>query len=191
MAPDTVIETDRLTLRKWRDADRAAMHAMGRDPEVMRWLGELQSREESDAGIDRCIACGEQHGHCFWVLERKEDGAFLGFCGIKRVKDDGIEPDPGTPEIGWRLRRDAWGHGYAKEAAIASLDYAFDRLGVDFVTAFTVPGNTASWGLMERLGMTRREVLDYWNPDWSPQLGKGIVYRITPDEWAQKRKEFA
>ncbi|MCA1749908.1 MAG: GNAT family N-acetyltransferase [Sphingomonadales bacterium] len=163
---------------------------MGRDPEVMRWLGALQSRAESDAMIDRCIACDEEHGHCFWALERKSDGALLGFCGIKRVKDDGIEPDPGTPEIGWRLRSDAWGKGYAKEAAVASMDYAFDRTGADFVTAFTVPGNSASWGLMERLGMTRRADLDYWNPEWSPKLGKGIVYRITPAEWTRKRKEL-
>lgn len=187
----TAFETERLILRSWRDEDRGPFHLMCSAPEVMRWLGALPNREESDAGIDRCIACDKEFGHCFWAIELKSDGAFLGFCGIKRVKDDGIEPDPGTPEIGWRLRRDAWGQGYAREAAIASMDYAFDRIGADFVTAFTVPGNKASWGLMERLGMTRREDLDYWNPEWSPKLGKGIVYRITPEAWAGKRKEFA
>lgn len=191
MGNDTVIETERLILRHWRDADREPFHAMSRDPDVMRYLGELQSREESDAGIDRCIGYQEAYGHTFWALERKEDNALLGFCGIKQVRDDGIEPDPGTPEIGWRLRRDAWGQGYAKEAAIAAMDYAFGTLDAEFVTAFTVPGNEGSWGLMERLGMERREDLDYWNPDWSPRLGKGIVYRITPEAWAEKRKEFA
>ncbi len=63
-------------------------------------------------------------------------------------------------EVGWRLREDAWGQGYAKEAAIASLDFAFDTLGADRVVAITFPGNEASWGLMERLGMTRRPELD-------------------------------
>ena len=185
------IETERLILRGWREADREPFFRMCSDPAVMRWLGPLPTREECDAGIDRLIACERDHGHTFWVVERKADGELLGFCGIKRVKDDGIEPDPGTPEIGWRLRRDAWGQGYAKEAAIASMNHAFDTFGADFVTAFTVPGNSASWGLMERLGMQRREDLDYWNPEWSPDLGPGIVYRITGEEWAAKRKEFA
>ena len=62
-------------------------------------------------------------------------------------------------EVGWRFREDAWGQGYAKEAAIATLDAAFKRFGAEGVVALTVAGNTGSWGLMERLGMRRREEL--------------------------------
>ena len=120
-------------------------------------------------------------------MESKDDGELLGFCGLKRI-DRACIPDVGTPEIGWRLREDAWGRGYAKEAAVASLDYGFDILGMDFITALTLPGNTASWGLMERLGMNRREDLDFYDAEeWGPKVGTEIVYRIDRDEWAANR----
>jgi RimJ/RimL family protein N-acetyltransferase len=87
----------------------------------------------------------------------------------------------GEYEIGWRLREDAWGRGYAKEAAIASLDHAFGQLGAERVVALTVEGNGPSWGLMERLGMKRRPDLDYEGPEWAE--GTVIVYLIRREEW--------
>ena len=105
----------------------------------------------------------EERGFTFWAVERKADGELLGFCGLKLADTPG-SPIEGMHEIGWRLREDAWGQGYAKEAAIASLDFAFDALGAERVVAITFPPNEASWGLMERLGMTRRPELDYDDP---------------------------
>ncbi len=186
------LETERLVLRDWRDADRAPMFAhLNSQPDVMRWLFGTKDRAASDAMIDRLTGWQMRDGHTFWALERREDAALLGFCGLKRVESDGGEPDPGTLEIGWRLRADAWGRGYAREAAVASMNHAFDSYDEDFLSAFTVKSNTPSWGLMERLGMTRRADLDYWQDDWGPELGHGIVYRITRAQWAAKRKEFA
>jgi RimJ/RimL family protein N-acetyltransferase len=104
----------------------------------------------------------------------------LGFCGIK-VADDAGSPVEGEPEIGWRLREDAWGQGYAREAATASLDHAFTGLGAERVVALTVEGNAPSWGLMRRLGMTRRADLDYEGPEWAE--GRVIVYMLRRDEW--------
>lgn len=86
-------------------------------------------------------------------------------------------------EIGWRLREDAWGHGYAKEAASASLDLAFERFAADEVIALTVDGNRPSWGLMIRLGMRRREDLDFDNVDFDPESGRIIVYSIARSNW--------
>lgn len=187
----TIIETERLLLRNWRDEDRAEMfEQLNSQPAVMEHMGGLLDREETDAGVDRCIACQKEYGHSFWALERKSDGMFLGFCGIKRVNDE-TAPDRGTPEIGWRMREEAWGQGYAKEAAIASLNYGFDKLGFAFVSAFTTSANTPSWGLMERLGMTRRADLDFYDPKWGPIVGPEIVYRIEAREWTGKRRQFA
>jgi RimJ/RimL family protein N-acetyltransferase len=87
--------------------------------------------------------------------------------------------------VGWRLREDAWGKGYAKEAATASLDFAFERLGAERVVSLTVIGNEPSWGLMERLGMTRRPDLDYEGPSWADT--PVIVYVMEKDEWAKAR----
>ena len=85
--------------------------------------------------------------------------------------------------MGWRLREDAWGKGYAKEAAIASLDLAFDRFDSDEVIALTVKRNTPSWGLMERLGMERREDLDFEDAAFDPDDATIIVYSISKEDW--------
>ncbi|MGP1283918.1 MAG: GNAT family N-acetyltransferase [Parasphingopyxis sp.] len=186
-----IIETERLILRDWRDADREPMYAhVNSRPNVMRYLLGVQTRAKTDEMIDKLIRWQRDHGHTFWAVERKEDGELLGFCGLKKVDDDGVLPDPGTVEIGWRLREDAWGKGYAREAAVASMNHAFDAFDPDFVTAFTVRGNEGSWRLMERLGMERRTDLDHWYDEWGPELGHGIVYRIDRGRWAAKRREF-
>jgi RimJ/RimL family protein N-acetyltransferase len=93
----------------------------------------------------------------------------------------------GEFEVGWRFREDAWGKGYAKEAAVASLDAGFGQFGAQQIIALTVTGNTASWGLMQRLGMRRREDLDYPDDRFEGELRDTIVYSITRDEWASTR----
>ena len=122
-------------------------------------------------------------GHTFWVVERKEDGVILGFCGLKRCNQAG--GPIGEMEVGWRLREDAWGKGYAKEAAAAALDLAFGRFGADRVIALTVEPNEASWGLMKRLGMQRREDLDFANSDFGADTI--IVYSIERETWERYR----
>lgn len=157
-----MIETARLIVRPWRDSDRAPFAEMGRDPEVMATLGPLMTREQSDAGVDRMLAHQATHGFCFWAIERKDDGAFLGFCGLKA---DAPAPHlEGEIEAGWRLRRDAWGKGYAREAAQASLAWGFANLAHPRIIAITTPGNIRSWGLMERLGMRRLADGDFDHP---------------------------
>ena len=175
-----MIETERLLLRDWRDGDDALLHQHCNTPAVMRWLGGVKSREYMSATAERLASWQPLHGHTFWVVERKADGAFLGFCGIKIANDPG-SPVEGEFEAGWRFREDAWGQGYAKEAAIASLDAAFGRLGAERVVALTVDGNRPSWGLMERLRMTRRPDLDYVGAEWAE--GMVIVYMIGREEW--------
>ena len=176
-----MIETERLILRNWREEDVEPFNRHTNTPAVMRWLGGVQT----EAGIGKMIREAlmrwqEERGFTFWAVERKADGELLGFCGIKIANTPG-EPVEGMHEVGWRLREDAWGQGYAREAAIASLDYAFERLGAERVIAITFPGNAASWGLMERLGMTRRAELDFDDPRF-PDLNPTIVYDIRPGE---------
>jgi RimJ/RimL family protein N-acetyltransferase len=176
-----MIETERLCLRNWTMADVEPFVRHTNHDAVMRWLGGVKTPEQLENVVrDRFVAWQEQRGHTFWVVERKVDGAFLGFCGLK-IADDAGSPVEGEVEIGWRLREDAWGQGYAREAAAASLDFAFDALAAPRVVALTVEGNTASWGLMERLGMTRRRDLDYHGPDWAE--GIVIAYMIGREEW--------
>lgn len=158
-----MIGTERLILRPWRDEDREPFFTMSRDPEVMEYLGPLaETRADSDPGVDRIIAIQAERGHCFWALERRDDGAFLGFCGLKICLDPC--PVEGDVEIGWRLRRDAWGQGYAREAAEASLAWGWANLDAPRIIAMTAAVNRRSAGLMRRLGMTRRPNLDFDHP---------------------------
>ena len=105
-----MIETERLILRAWRDEDRTPFAEMGRSPAVMAQLGPLMNREQSDAAVDRMRAYQRERGYCFWAIERRDDARFLGLCGLK---PGAIGPLVGEIEIGWRLREDAWGQGYA------------------------------------------------------------------------------
>lgn len=172
-----MIETDRLLLRRWRDADAVPFHAMGQDAEVMRYLGPPMSMEECRAAIRRQNTMADVEGSCFWAMERRADGAFLGFCGIKPGPEG--TPIAGRPEIGWRLARHAWGQGLAREAASACLNDAWRR-NVRQVWAITVAANTRSWGLMIRLGMGRVDNGDFDHPalpDGHP-LRRHLCYTI-------------
>ncbi len=124
------IETERLLLRDWRDTDIAPFVRHTNTPAVMRWLGGVQAEAELESVVrDRLMRWQAERGFTFWAVERKADGALLGFCGLK-IADTPGAPIEGAHEVGWRLREDAWGQGYAKEAAIASLDFAFGTLEV-------------------------------------------------------------
>ncbi|HEX8642673.1 MAG TPA: GNAT family N-acetyltransferase [Allosphingosinicella sp.] len=175
------IDTPRLVLRGWREEDKEPFFRHTNTESVMRWLGGVKTREFLDGAIDKFAAWQAERGFTFWAVERKEDAALLGFCGLKRADDAG-SPVEGEIEIGWRLREDCWGRGYAKEAAIASLDFAFERVGAERVVALTVEGNGPSWGLMERLGMTRRPDLDYGGVSWAE--GPIVIYSIAREEWS-------
>lgn len=157
-----MIGTRRLLLRRWRAADAEPFHAMSRDPAVMRTIGPLLSRGESDAAIARQNEQLDRHGCCFWALERRADGAFIGFCGVQPGRAG--TPIGGELEIGWRLARAEWGRGYAREAAQASLRWAWANTRLPRVIAVTTPGNARSRGLMERLGMARLADGDFDHP---------------------------
>ncbi len=176
-----MIETERLLLRDWRDEDVDAFVHHTNTPAVMRWLGGVKPDEVMRAIMfDRIVRWQRERGFTFWAVERKADGELLGFCGIK-IGDDVTSPIEGEYEVGWRLREDAWGQGYAREAAAASIGYAFERLGAERVVALTVEGNAPSWGLMKRLGMVRRPDLDYAGADWAE--GPVIVYEMRREQW--------
>jgi RimJ/RimL family protein N-acetyltransferase len=169
-----MIETERLVLRSWRDADIEPFWAMACDPAVMRYLPPL-TRAEKEAAVGRMMAMQVEHGHCFWAIECKADRRFLGFCGVAPPRSPTFEY-----EIGWRLASDVWGQGYAREAAEASLEWVWHHLDTDTVVAITTRDNARSWGLMERLGMMRRPEEDFDHPDLAEgdPLRPHVLYRI-------------
>lgn len=160
--PPFELSTRRLRLRAWRESDRDPFSVINRDPEVMEHFPALLSREESDGFVDRNIAGQERSGFCFWALEVAETGEFIGFTGLAEPHFDAhFTP---TVEVGWRLARPAWGHGYASEAARAAVVHGFDHLGLDEIVSFTVTGNIRSQRVMARLGMSHDPDDDFDHP---------------------------
>ncbi|QIQ87498.1 GNAT family N-acetyltransferase [Erythrobacter sp.] len=180
-------ETTRLVLRDWCEADWDEFFRLTDTPAVMRWLGGPLGAEGRRLQRERVTTCRARNGFCFWVVERLADGGhlageMLGFCGLKRADAPGSSIADEF-EVGWRFREDSWGRVYAKEAALAALDLAFGTFEADEVFAITVPDNTASWGLMIRLGMERRPELDYDDTRFTGAMRRQILYSITRDQW--------
>jgi RimJ/RimL family protein N-acetyltransferase len=176
----TELVTQHLCLRPWRAADRAPFAAINAEPAVQRYLSP-SNRARSDAWLDEIDRQFAAEAWGFWAVEERATETLIGLCGLAPVPWDAFF----TPavEIGWRLSTPWQGRGLAREAAAAVLDFAFGRLGLERVVAFTVPANTASWGLMERLGMRRLGAFDHPDlPDGDP-LRPHIAYEITAQSW--------
>ena len=162
MAELAGLRTERLLLRCWRPADRAPFAAMNADPEVMEHFPAALTRAESDAFIDRIEAGFEARGFGLWAVQVTATGEFIGFTGLSVPGFDA----PFTPavEIGWRLRRRSWGHGYAAEAARRVLASGFTDHGLAEVVSFTSAGNVRSQSVMRRIGMIHDPAGDFDHP---------------------------
>ena len=173
------LETERLILRDWRVEDIDDFHRLGSDPEVMATLGPLMSRDETAVVIGRFQERANRYGHTLWAAERREDSRVLGFIGAQR---GAIPQIAGELEIGWRLARDAWGHGYATEGAKATVDWLAENRPGEPVVAITARINARSQAVMERLGMTYRPERDFDHPSIAEgdPLRPHVVYILSP-----------
>jgi RimJ/RimL family protein N-acetyltransferase len=164
----------RVLLRQWRDEDRDPFAALNADPEVMRHFPSTMSREQSDAMVDWASGLIEERGWGLWAVEVVGGAPFIGFVGLNEPR---FMPD--TVEVGWRLAREHWGHGYATEAAREAVRFGFEELGLDEIVAFTVPANTRSRRVMERLGMTHDPADDFDHPNVPDgPLKRHVLYRL-------------
>lgn len=156
------LRTERLLLRSWRPEDREPFADLNADAQVMEHFPSTLTRADSDAFVDRIEQHFDEHGFGPWAVEA--EGSFVGFAGllIPRFHASWMDArEQPVVEVGWRLRRSAWGHGYATEAALASLRYAFAILGRREVVSFTVVGNGRSRAVMERVGMRLLTTYDH------------------------------
>jgi RimJ/RimL family protein N-acetyltransferase len=126
-AVTSVIHTERLVLREWRETDKQPYALLNADPEVMRHFPSQLSREQSDEMVDRMAAAWEQRGFGLWAAERVDTHQFIGFIGLSMPgwHVDGLTP---CVEVGWRIDSQHWGHGFAPEGARAALEYAFEHV---------------------------------------------------------------
>ena len=158
------LETPRLTLRRWQEADRATFAQMNADSIVMHYFAAPYTREQSDEAIDRYLAAFDREGFSFFATIERDTGAFIGTIGLQTMRD--VVPNLPQPavEIGWRLTQSAQGKGLATEGARTIVDFAFNKLGLNEVVAITALPNRPSRRVMEKLGMTHRPELDFDHP---------------------------
>ncbi len=186
-AAGPVVTTARLVLRPFEDVDRAPFFDLNTHPLVVESLGSSPTRAESDAMIERFTDEMDREGWGLWAVTEAdaEVGAgaqgpvtpFVGMVGLHRVRAE--LPCAPAIEIGWRLHPDHWGHGYATEAAAASLRFGFEEAGLAEIVAFTTTRNTRSQAVMTRIGMRRDAAGDFDHPavpEGSP-LRRHVLYR--------------
>ncbi|HEX3269392.1 MAG TPA: GNAT family protein [Ktedonobacterales bacterium] len=181
----TTIETARLRLRRFGDADLPAFIAYRNDPDVARyqsWDGISEAEAVAFVREQQTAPAGEPGEGLQIAVERKDSGRLIGDCFFKVVEDD-----PRQAEIGYTLAREAQGHGFATEAVAALLTWAFPTFDLHRVIAITDVKNTASVALLERLGL-RREAHFRENIWFKGAWGDEYLYAILRDEWSGARQ---
>ena len=170
------IKTERLLLRRWQPRDRAPFAALNGDPETMRFFPATLDREQSDALVTVIEERFDRQGYGLWALEVTATGEFIGFTGLNPMPD-GV-PGAGGMEIGWRLDRHAWHHGYATEAARAALRVAFDGAGLPEVWSMTAILNEPSQAVMRRIGLTEAARFEHPRVPQDSPLRPHVLYHL-------------
>ena len=170
-----VITTPRLKLRYWKEEDNQPFIEMNRDAEVMRFFPKLQTEEETLQQIKRIKKHFEEYGYGLYAMERIDDGDFIGFTGFSHP----TFKSHFTPcvEIGWRLKADSWGNGFATEAAIACLKYGFTELQLPEIYSFTAAINLPSVNVMKKCGMAYLETFEHPAMTEGDKLKTHVLYK--------------
>ena len=182
------IQTDRLLLRQWREADKVPYAALNADPDVMEHFPSTLTTAQSDEMVDRMASILEDTGRGLWATEVTATGDFIGFIGLSVPRfETSFTP---CVEIGWRLAKHAWGHGYAPEGASAVLAYGFEHVELpnNEIVSFTTEANTKSRRVMEKIGLIHDPGRDFDHPllpDWSGR--RHVLYATTRDRWRATR----
>lgn len=153
-----IIETERLLLRNWSKSDEEPFSKMNSDPEVMKFFPSILTKDESDGLIQRIKIKQEEFGFCYFAAVEKETNDFLGFIGYM-YQDYPFKYTPFI-DIGWRLKKEAWGKGYATEGAAASIEHARNQ-GLSEIYSVAVHKNHASFNVMKKIGMKEIDTIDH------------------------------
>lgn len=176
----TELHGPRVLLRSWRGDDLDSFAALNADPVVTEFLAGPRSRAASAEMIARLQAGIDERGWGLWAVD--VGGRCIGFNGITHPRFESHF----TPcvEIGWRLAREAWGHGYATEAARVALAFGFAVLNLAEIVAFTAAGNVRSRRVMERIGMSHDPADDFDHPQLPGHpLQRHVLYRLVREDW--------
>ncbi|NMC61777.1 MAG: GNAT family N-acetyltransferase [SAR324 cluster bacterium] len=181
------METERTRLRQWTEKDLDPFHQINSDSRVMQFFPRSLSKAESDSMVTRLSEKIEKSGWGLWAVDRLDKEEFIGFVGLSEPSFSAHF----TPcvEVGWRLKFDAWGHGFATEAAFRALEFAFESLHLPEVVSFTSKMNLRSIKVMERLGMhyEQKDEFDHPNINASHPLCRHVLYRLDFASWNTRK----
>jgi [ribosomal protein S5]-alanine N-acetyltransferase len=158
---DVVLETDRLLLRDLTLDDCPHLDEILGDAETMRHYPRPYTFREVEAWIVRNLERYRDYGFGLWAVIRKEDGKFVGQCGLVPQDIEGTH----EIEVGWHVNRAFWRRGYASEAAAAVRDYAFDVIGLPRLVSLVLPANVQSQGVARKIGMIPERIVGYRGRD--------------------------
>jgi RimJ/RimL family protein N-acetyltransferase len=186
---DVFVESDRLVLRRFTPDDLEAIIELDSDPEVKRYIdnGAAVDRQDLVETLEWWLGWYERSDrYGFWAAVEQSTGRFVGWFHLRPGEGAG----PNEPELGYRLRRDVWGRGYATEGSVALIDKAFAELGAVRVYATTMAVNTASRRVMEKAGMRFVRTFDAEWPVRIPGDEEGDVeYAIDRAQWEDDRAQ--
>ncbi len=178
------LETERLILRQWKEDDYSSFAALNADSSVMEFFQNQLSRAESDKMANKIRSLITERGWGLWAVELKETCEFMGFTGL-HIPTAALPFSP-CVEVGWRLKKKFWGHGYAPEAAKESLKFAFNNLELDEVVSFATLHNSKSHSVMRKIGMSNSNQ-NFMHPDiddGSP-LKEHVLFKISKSHWRE------
>ena len=155
MEQGVILETTRLFLREFVPQDADALAAVLGDPVAMQYYPAPYDRQGVEEWIERNRSRYQSDGFGLWAMILKDSGALIGDCGCTLQEVEGTN----HVEVGYHVRRDLWGNGYATEAAQACMQYAFTRLGADRVISMIRPENVQSRRVAEKNGMTCERII--------------------------------
>lgn len=170
------IETSHLLLRSWKEEDILPFARMNNDKIVMEFFLNTLTEEETIAFYHRIQKEFEEYGYGLYAVESKETHAFIGFTGFHNIAFE-VDFAPGV-EIGWRLCKEAWGKGYATEAASACLEYAKRNLKFETIYSFTSVPNKRSERVMQKIGMHLEKEFDHPSVEEGHWLRRHLLYKI-------------
>ena len=169
-----ILSTERLILRKFTPQDAQDFYNLNNDPEVLKFTGDLPFSSVTEAKVFlKNYDAYEKYGIGRWAVILKSKLEFIGFCGLK------YHPDKDIVEIGYRLFKSFWGQGFATEAAKASIQYGFEKLGYKKIVAHVHQKNIVSQRVLEKIGMTKQQDILY---DDQP----AILYTIDNNNFFKK-----
>lgn len=177
-----ILETKRLILRNFTENDIETLTEINQDPKVCEFLPAIGTRDSTEKLIKKIIEHNSEHGFSLYAVELKSTQEMIGWCGLM-IPSFEAHFTPAV-EIGWRLASNQWNQGYATEAAIAILEYAFKNLKLKEIVSFTAAGNIRSRRVMEKIGLHHDLLDDFDHPkiEKSHPLCRHVLYRISSDE---------